>query len=77
VAVVLTAPTLVTHAFLGDVDWHLAVVFAAGLVPGVLAGTNLSRRLPTDRLRFGFGLVMVAFAVWFLLRQLAPVLPFI
>jgi len=70
VAFVLTMPTLVTHTILGDVDWVLAAIFAAGLVPGVWLGTRLSRRMPTERLRLGFGIVMMAFAAWFLTRQL-------
>jgi uncharacterized membrane protein YfcA len=69
VAFVATMPTLVTHAALGDIDWRLAAVFALGLVPGVLAGSQLSRRLPTERLTFGFGIVMVGFAGWFLAHQ--------
>jgi uncharacterized membrane protein YfcA len=70
VAFVLTMPMLVTHAVIGDVDWRLAVLFAAGLVPGVWLGSRLSRRVPTERLQLGFGLVMMVFAAWFLTRQI-------
>jgi uncharacterized membrane protein YfcA len=69
VAFVLTMPTLVTHAALGDVDWRLAIAFAVGIIPGVWLGSRLSHRVPTERLRFAFGVVMVGFAIWFLARQ--------
>jgi uncharacterized membrane protein YfcA len=69
VTVVLTVPTLVTHAFIGDIDWLVAGLFALGLVPGSLAGGHLAQRAPTSGLRRGFGVLLVGFAVWFLLRQ--------
>jgi uncharacterized membrane protein YfcA len=74
VAAVLTVPTLVTHAFIGDVDWVIAGLFALGLVPGAVAGSKVAQRLPTDRLRFAFGVFLVVFAVWFLIRQLSGLL---
>ena len=71
VAAVLTIPTLATHALIGDVDWFIAGLFALGLVPGALIGSKVAQRLPTDRLRYAFGVFLVLFAVWFLARQLA------
>jgi uncharacterized membrane protein YfcA len=70
VAVALTVPTLITHAFVGDIDWLVAGLFAVGMVPGVLAGSRLAPRLPTARLRNAFGVLLLGFALWFLARQL-------
>ncbi len=70
VAAVLTVPTLVTHAFIGDIDWFIAGLFALGLVPGAMIGGKVAQRLPTDRLRYAFGVFLVFFALWFLMRQL-------
>ncbi|MFN8052237.1 MAG: sulfite exporter TauE/SafE family protein [Acidimicrobiales bacterium] len=70
VASVLTIPTLVTHALIGDIDWLVAAVFALGLVPGARVGALVSRRFATDRLRSLFGLLLVVFAVWFLAREI-------
>ena len=70
VAAALTIPTLVTHAFIGDIDWVIAGCFALGLVPGSIAGGQLAQRLPTAKLRNAFGVVLVVFAVWYLARQL-------
>jgi uncharacterized membrane protein YfcA len=69
VAVGLTMPTIAPHAALGGIDWPIAGLFTLGVVPGVLAGSRIAHRLPTARLRTGFGMVLVAFALWFLARQ--------
>ncbi len=73
VAAILTIPTLATHAFIGDVDWLVAGLFGVGLVPGAFVGSRLAQRLPTERLRYGFGVFLVLFAVWYLMRQLGVV----
>lgn len=69
IAVALTLPTLATHTLTGDVDWSIAALFAVGLIPGTLAGSRLARRIPTARVRHAFGILLIGFAVWFLLRQ--------
>lgn len=71
VAAGLTVPTIVTHVAVGDIDLGVATVFALGLVPGAVVGSRLAQRLPVARLRVVFGVFLVAFATWFLLRQLA------
>lgn len=70
VAAALTIPTLVTHALVGDVVWSITVAFTLGLVPGTLAGARFAAHLPADRLRKPFGVLLTAFAVWFLVGQL-------
>jgi uncharacterized membrane protein YfcA len=74
VAFAVTIPTLLTHAAVGDVDWLIAGLFALGLVPGTLAGGQLGNRLPTARLRHAFGFLLLGFAVWFLARQVLPLI---
>jgi uncharacterized membrane protein YfcA len=69
VAVALTIPTFVTHMLIGDIDWLVAGLFALGLVPGAIAGSQLAHRIPTAKLRNAFGVLLIGFAVWFLARQ--------
>jgi uncharacterized membrane protein YfcA len=69
VAAAFTIPTLLTHAVIGDVDWLVAGAFAVGIVPGALVGSGLSKALPSARLRWAFGVLLVGFAAWFLVRQ--------
>jgi uncharacterized membrane protein YfcA len=73
-AAALTVPTLLTHAVLGDINWLVAGVFGAGLVPGALLGGALAQRLPVNGLRTSFGTLLVVFAVWFVARQVLAVL---
>lgn len=68
VAAAMTVPTLGTHLVLGDIHWGVTGAFAAGLVPATVAGAALAHRLPADRLRAAFGVVLTAFALWFVLR---------
>ncbi len=73
VALALTLPTFVTHLAMGDVAWSVTLPFGVGMVPGTVAGSRLATRLPADRLRAPLGLLLVAFAAWFLTRELGLV----
>lgn len=66
---VLTIPTLVTHWALGHIDWRVALVFAAGMVPASLIGARLAEHVPAARARRAFGVLLVGFATWFLIRH--------
>jgi len=68
-ATAFTLPTLITHGALGNIDWLIAGTFAVGLIPGSYGGARLAQRLPVDRMRVSFGVILVAFAIWFLARQ--------
>jgi hypothetical protein len=68
IAATLTVPTLATHIVLGDVDWTTAGLLAAGLVPGALLGGLVGQHVPTRQHAAAFGLFLVAFATWYLLR---------
>ena len=48
----------------------MATAFAAGLVPGTFTGGRMAQRVDGPGLRRAFGAVLIAFATWFLLRQL-------
>lgn len=67
---VLVIPTLGTHWALGHIDWMVAAGFAAGLVPASMLGAKLAQRIPAQRSRTAFGVMLVAFSIWFLVRQL-------
>jgi len=67
----LSLPTLLVHSSLGHVDWTIALVFGLGMLPGSLAGSRVSDRIPVVLARQLFGVALVAFAAWFLARQLS------
>lgn len=70
VSAAVTVPTLVTHAIIGDIVWAVALPFSLGIVPGTIVGARLAARLPAGRMRKAFGIIVVAFATWFLATAL-------
>ena len=74
VATLLTIPTLVTRAFIGDIDWLIASVFAIGMIPGARLGAVAAGRLAVDRLQKSFGVLLLVFAIWFLVREVPALL---
>jgi uncharacterized membrane protein YfcA len=67
---ILTVPTLATHWALGHIDWVVAGGFAAGLVPASIVGARLAQRLPAAKVRRAFGVLLIGFSAWFLVRRL-------
>ncbi|MGE5135803.1 MAG: sulfite exporter TauE/SafE family protein [Gemmatimonadota bacterium] len=65
VIAVLAMPTLAVHWALGHINWVLAGEFAAGLLPGGVAGSRLAHRVQGPVLRTAFGWFLVAFGVFF------------
>jgi len=70
VVTVLSVPAVLTHALIGDIDWSVAVPFAAGLVPASALAALLASRLDVGHLRVAFGALLVAVGGWFLWREL-------
>jgi uncharacterized protein len=70
VIALLSVPTLLTHWALGHIDWTVAGPFAAGAVPAALTGSRLAALLDGERLKSAFGVLLIAFAVYFVGRQL-------
>jgi uncharacterized membrane protein YfcA len=69
VIAVLAVPTLASHWALGHIRWSVAGPFALGAVPGALAGSVLTRHIQQESLRKAFGLLLVTFAVFFVVQQ--------
>ncbi|HKQ02319.1 MAG TPA: sulfite exporter TauE/SafE family protein [Actinomycetes bacterium] len=51
-------PATITHAFLGDIDWRLAVLLTIGVVPGAQIGASLTIRTAERRLRLAVGIFL-------------------
>jgi uncharacterized protein len=69
VVTVLSVPTLVTHAVIGDIAWMVALPFAVGLVPGSILGSRSAGHLPVARMQTGLGLLLIVVGTWFVYRQ--------
>jgi len=68
---ILAVPSTVTHAVLGDIDWRLALLLAAGVVPGARLGAALSIRAGNRRLRLALGGFLAVVALGYGLGELA------
>ncbi|HEX2192384.1 MAG TPA: sulfite exporter TauE/SafE family protein [Acidimicrobiales bacterium] len=71
VVAALSVPTLVTHWVLGHIDWAVATALAAGAVPGAVLGSRLAGRVSGAGLQRAFGWLLIAFAVFFVVWQVA------
>lgn len=68
---ILAVPSTVTHAFLGDIDWRLALLLTAGAVPGARLGAALSIRTGNRRLRLALGAFLGVVALGYGAGELA------
>ncbi len=66
----MAVPGTITHAFLGHIDWILALELSAGVLPATYLGARISIWLRKVRLRKPFGVFMVVFGVYFFIREL-------
>lgn len=67
---ILTLPTFFTHWSLGNIDWSVASVFGAGLLPGSALGSRIAPKIPSSTSRRAFGGILSVFAIWFLFTQM-------
>jgi hypothetical protein len=48
---IFAIPGMITHAFLGDIDWRFAVLLAVGVIPGARLGAALAIKAERQQLR--------------------------
>lgn len=56
-------PALITHTWLGHVDWTIALALTVGVIPGARLGSRLSMAASDQALRLLFGLFLVVLAL--------------
>jgi uncharacterized protein len=62
-------PATITHAFLGDIDWRLAVLLTIGVVPGARVGASLTIRTAERRLRLAVGVFLALVALVYFVTE--------
>jgi len=62
-------PAAITHSFLGDVDWRLAILLMIGVIPGAWVGAALTLRTPERRLRLAVGVFLAVVALVYLVTK--------
>ena len=63
---IFAVPGMITHAFLGDIDWRFAVLIAVGVIPGARIGAALAIRAQRQSLRIAVALFLGAISVIYL-----------
>src|SRR3954470_21192860 len=66
---IFAIPGMVTHAFLGDIDWRFALLLCVGVVPGARIGAVLAIRADRLVLRRVVALFLLAIAVIYLIGE--------
>jgi uncharacterized membrane protein YfcA len=62
-------PAAITHSFLGDVDWRLAILLMIGVIPGAWVGAALTLRTAERRLRLAVGVFLAVVALVYLVTE--------
>jgi uncharacterized membrane protein YfcA len=71
---VLAIPGMITHAFLGNIDWLFAIPLCIGVVPGANFGAKLTIRSSDRTMRLLVGLVLGTIAVVYGVGELIALL---
>lgn len=66
---VLSVPSTITHALLGNVDWGIALSMVVGVVPGALLGARLSLGAGERALRVAFALMLAVAGAMLIAQQ--------
>lgn len=66
----LAVPSTIVHAFIGDIDWTVALALTAGTIPGARIGTRVALQAHEGRLQTAMGIVLTIVALVYGLTEL-------
>jgi uncharacterized membrane protein YfcA len=66
----LAVPGTLFHYALGHIDFKIAALMAAGVIPATYVGAHVGLSLSKEKARWFFGLFLLLFGLFFLLRTL-------
>jgi uncharacterized membrane protein YfcA len=67
---IFSVPALVTHAWLGNIDWRFALPLAIGVVPGAQVGARLTLGTSERLIRRFFGVFLLAISVVYAVSEI-------
>lgn len=67
---IVAIPGTIKHAMLGNIDWRLALILAFGTIPAGYLGARVAVKLRNRTLERIFGVLTMAFGIYFLLTEL-------
>ena len=71
---ILAVPGTITHAFLGHVDWAIALALSVGVIPGAMVGARITLGSADRSVRLGFATLLVVVGVWLAVSELPGLL---
>jgi hypothetical protein len=69
-SLVLSSLSSLNYAFLGNIDYHLALVLIAGTLPGVYLGSYMSSKIDVDKLKKVINVTILIIGVLVLLEMM-------
>ncbi len=66
----LSSFSALNYAFLGSVNYHLALVLIAGTLPGVYLGTHINARTDRDKLKRVINVIILAIGLLILVQRI-------
>ena len=67
---VLAIPGIITHSFLGHIDWNAALILAASVIPASYIGATFSSKLKNNTISRYYGIFILLFAFIFIYNSL-------
>lgn len=68
VIALISAMGVISATFLGDMNWSVALPFAAGALTGMLVGRIFAHYLAGPKLQQGFAVISMGVSVWMIVR---------
>lgn len=66
----LAIPGVIVHTTLGHIDWNVALILCASVIPMSYLGARLATSLKNTTLERIYGTVMLVFAIYFIIKNI-------
>lgn len=68
---ILSVPGTAMHAYLGNIEWGIALALALGVVPGAALGARIMIRTSERAAKIAFAVLMVVLGTWLVISEVA------
>jgi uncharacterized membrane protein YfcA len=63
--------TAVTYSLSGEINWPIAILFVLGGIIGGLYGTKMSSKVPKDKLKKIFAILLIVVAIYIIIKSMS------
>ena len=63
--------TAVTYSLSGEINWPIAILFVLGGIIGRLYGTKMSSKVPKDKLKKIFAILLIVVAIYIIIKSMS------